>query len=95
MKIRDIKDEKIRELAIDNCERGYGFNDNLKDAFFWDESIEGHEFWSSVNKGNIPKIQTREAKLEQGLKDVKSQLIDAGYREDSLLILSLTNLLEV
>ena len=48
MKIRDIKDEKIREL-----------------------------------------------KLEQGLKEVKSQLIDAGYRKDSLLILSITNLLEV
>ena len=44
---------------------------------------------------DIKDKKTREAKLEQGLKDIKSQLIDAGYREDSLLILSITNLLEV
>ena len=95
MKIRDIKDEKIRELAIDNCDRGEGYDTNLKDAFGWFGTREGPAFWSYVNKGIIPKTQPRELKLEQGIKEHISQLIDSGYREDSLLILSITNLLEV
>ena len=78
MKIRDIKDEKIRELAIDNCDRGEGYGSELVIAFYWGRTKEGEEFWSDINKGNTPKIQTRELKLEQGI-----------------LILSLTNLLEV
>jgi|TARA_R110000787_G_scaffold44476_2_gene109190 hypothetical protein len=94
MKIRDIEDKEIRELAIDNCQRGHGYESELVSAFDWFSSKEGHEFWSDINKGNIPKTQ-RELKLEQGLKEHISQLIDAGYREDSLLILSITNLLEV
>ena len=53
MRIRDIKDKALRELAL-----------------------------------------KREQRLEQGLKDIQSQLIDGGMKEDSLIILSIKHLIE-
>lgn len=30
-------------------------NGNLIDAFDWSKALEGLDFWSSINKGNLPE----------------------------------------
>ena len=53
-----------------------------------------------MNEAQIDKIikkmidkDIKIVKLKQGLKDLKSQLIDGGMKSDSLIILSIKNLL--
>lgn len=50
MRIKDIKDEKIRALALKRCENGFGLESRLIDAFIWSDTPkeEGFDFWSKV-----------------------------------------------
>ena len=43
-----LKKESVYELFILNFNKGYG--ETLTNAFLWDTSNEGHEFWFNLNK---------------------------------------------
>jgi len=88
MRIRDIENKEIRELAIKNCDNGCDENTALNRAFYWYDSKEGENFWKVVYKGKSPTIkkQSRIELLEQTLRDIKSQLFDANKRETVLTI---------
>ena len=52
MKIKDIKDEEIRSLAMERMKACRGFNDDLytlSAAFLWANTTEGHKFWRNIN----------------------------------------------
>ena len=93
MRIRDIENKEIRELAIKRCKDGCDENTDLDLAFYWKESKEGKDFWDDVNEGDYTIIkeqsrteQSRIELLEQTLRDVKIQLFDVNKRETVLTI---------
>jgi hypothetical protein len=56
MKIKDIKDKELRELAELRYEEWIGSDATLDSHvinFKWDDTPEGHDFWRDVNKGII------------------------------------------
>ena len=91
MRIKDIKNKEIRELAIKNCDDGNDDvcdgNTDLEFAFTWRYTKEGGLFWNDVNEGRNPTIkQSRIELLEQTLREVKSQLFDVNKRETVLTL---------
>ncbi len=50
MKIKDIKDEKLRELALERSDFK-GDNIDLMEAFTWNKTPEGNDFW----KQSLPR----------------------------------------
>ena len=72
MKISDIKNKDLRLLAefrhlehvkLNNT-GGYNHDIRIKAAFDWRNTIEGHDFWTSVNNGKTPssfkKLESKE-----------------------------------
>ena len=56
MKIKDIKDVDTQRRAIVCKHRqAVSSDEDLKRAFVWRLTWEGHEFWKSVNEGVICK----------------------------------------
>ncbi len=56
MKIKDIKDVDTQRRAIVCKHRqSVSSDEDLKRAFVWRLTWEGHEFWKSVNEGVICK----------------------------------------
>ena len=48
--IRELAEKRIREQGNDD----YNPEKNtLRNAFYWDETEEGHDFWSAINEGNF------------------------------------------
>ena len=88
MRIKDIENKEIRELAIKRCDNdGSDENDHLITAFDWEDSKEGGFFWENVNAGKDPTIkQSRIELLEQILREVKSQLFDVNKKETVLTL---------
>lgn len=71
MLISEIKNKEVRELAefyartMPSACFGEGNKNVLDEAFFWRDTAEGHDFWSSVDDGeeiNLPP--TVPAKLD-------------------------------
>jgi len=62
MKISEIKDEKLRELALQRREesnwKDLSYNDSydLSWAFDWSKTPEGVDFWYKVNFGKITSL---------------------------------------
>lgn len=73
MLIKDIKDPKIKALAMkrrkERDKTHWVFADALPGAFYWENTPEGHDFWEKVNDGHfsaIPKpTRSRSAKTGQ------------------------------
>jgi hypothetical protein len=64
MKIEDIKDKDLRELARKRqLDSQWSDSDVLANAFGWEESPEGVEFWKSVCRGET-KVLTPSKELE-------------------------------
>ena len=63
MKIRDIKDPKVQQMAVveeikqrPNRKLDYILDDDLvREAFNWDDSLQGPMFWVSVANDKTPK----------------------------------------
>jgi len=87
MRIRDIENKEIRELAIKNCDDDHDENSDLYEAFSWRCAKEGQVFWGNVDEGKSPIIkQSRVELLEQTLREIKTQLFDVNKRETVLTI---------
>jgi hypothetical protein len=67
MKISEIKDKELRELA--ELRRGDKESDLLIYAFDWDDSPELFEFWNSVDIGLIINLSKPKQKINISLKD--------------------------
>ena len=60
MKISDIKDKKLRELAeLRHSQSGWVSSDELGAAFMWDRTLEGSEFWNSVDSCSITNLDSK------------------------------------
>lgn len=67
MKIKDLPKD-LKKLALDNQYKQHGSCDKNKriiDAFSWDETPEGFEFWHSVYEGDISKIEEEKPTIEE------------------------------
>lgn len=60
LQIKDIEDDKLRELALSRCSKGKGLNDKLITAFEWEYTPEGHKFWWDVDTKIITKLEDNE-----------------------------------
>ena len=65
IRINDIKDDELRELAYKRTLEDRGIetlkyikkrNVDLKECFKFEGAYEGHTFWWEVSEGNITKI---------------------------------------
>ena len=75
MRIRDIKDKKLRELAeLRRGNSGLVF-DNLIGCFDWDDTPEGGEFWASVDSCSITSLDSGSIyNKDRELKDLVNTL---------------------
>lgn len=59
MRIKDIQDEELRQLALERQSRFIGTsndNEDIISAFNWAETTEGGGFWYDVNQGIITSL---------------------------------------
>lgn len=87
MRIIDIKDKELRDLAIRCIEKDYVYytyflkTGELVFAFDWDNTEEGCEFWESVDDGHITSL----SKKYDTIKDsIVEEVIDS-FRVRSLV----------
>jgi hypothetical protein len=76
MRISDIKDKDLRELAeLRRGNSGLVF-DNLIGCFEWDDTPEGGEFWASVDDGKITELPRKHdlKELVDTLEDTLNKL---------------------
>ena len=66
MKISELK-SPYKELAELRRKNKDSF-DNLIEAFGWEKTPEGHDFWSSVDDGEHPPIPTESLKKLEAIK---------------------------
>jgi hypothetical protein len=62
MKISEIKDKELRELAElrrHDCQNK--FTDLLDEAFDWEESLEGSDFWGDVDDSTITSLPKQDS----------------------------------
>jgi hypothetical protein len=67
MKISEIKDKELRELA--ELRRGDGEYDELASAFNWEKTPEDDDFWYLVYIGVITSVPKPKQKINISLKD--------------------------
>jgi hypothetical protein len=85
MKIREIKNKELRELAESRIDKEYLLydeflkNNELTDAFYWRKTKEGWEFWNSVNKGIITELP----KEEENFKEIPNYYIGSKYKYEA------------
>lgn len=74
MRISEIKDKELRELAklrsVDN-------EDLLIMAFDWEKTTEGFNFWDKVNNGIITSI---EPKVDPIVESVRTKLLERSQK---------------
>jgi len=80
MKIRDIKNKELRELAKSRIDKDWNYNrflrtNDLDDAFEWSNTKEQDDFWDKVNDGKITELPKEERKQEILSKEEVNKLI--------------------
>ena len=85
MKISEIKDKGLRELAELRRKEDGGSSDPLSDAFSWGCTPECYDYWADVNEGEITTL-TKEptAESSEGLiamKDLRIHYLENENRE--------------
>jgi hypothetical protein len=71
MKISEIKDKELRELA--ELRRSGSGHDLLGAAFHWGTTPEGAQFWYDVFNGNRPTVTTEDSIVNQVIEKIKSR----------------------
>jgi hypothetical protein len=83
MKISDIKDKGLRELAElrrKECVK-YGDSAFLVYAFEWEKTLEGDDYWSDVNDGEITTLDKEPSEGLIAMKDLRIQYLENENRE--------------
>lgn len=57
MLIKDIKDKKLRDLALSRCDEGFNEYHLLAAAFTWSTTPEGENFWFGVDNETIHSVK--------------------------------------
>jgi hypothetical protein len=68
MRISEIKDKELRELAElrrHDCQNH--FPDLLDEAFDWEESLEGFDFWDDVDNGIITSLPKQDSPKQDSI----------------------------
>jgi len=79
MKISEIKNNELRRLAIKRrFESIWKETDILGDAFDWNETKEGREFWSDVNDGIITELSK-----EENFKEIPNYYLGSKYKYEA------------
>ena len=82
MKISEIKNKELRELAESRVDEKWDYKEFIKTnelgvAFHWGETEEGDEFWSSVAVGIITEppeeIQPEKSIAEKAFSNVSTE----------------------
>ena len=95
MRIQDIKDREVRELAIQRrYESDRPYKELLCDAFIWDATPERAEFWLKVNREGAKKETSEEILLDTigKYKDVV-EVLEARIKQLTEFNNSLINML--
>ena len=83
MKISDIKDKGLRELAeLRRKEFGkYLTSDLLYDAFVWRNTPEDNNYWLNVDDGKITTLDKEPSEGLIAMKDLRIQYLENENRE--------------
>ena len=83
MKISDIKDKGLRELAELRRKEDikYDYSDILNLAFEWDETPEDMDYWSDVYVGKITTLDKTPSEGLIAMKDLRIQYLENENRE--------------
>jgi hypothetical protein len=85
MKISDIKNKELRELAesrihVNYCDyEEFLKNNELGCAFYWTETKEGFEFWRGVFDGIITELP----KEEENFKEIPNYYLGSKYKYEA------------
>jgi hypothetical protein len=71
MKISEIKDKELRELA--ELKRGDKKTDLLRQAFTWGFTSEGTKFWYDVYNGTRTTVANEDSIVNQVIEKMKSR----------------------
>ena len=75
MRISDIKDKELRELAELRRDNSGLVFDDLMGCFAWDDTPEGGEFWASVDSCSITSLDSGSVyNKDRELKDLVNTL---------------------
>ena len=80
MKIRDIKNKELRDLAIRRMDEDCDNGDIIGAAFLWGSTIEGCRFWKSVNDGEITEIPKEE---KPDFKEIPNYYVGTTYKYEA------------
>ena len=84
MKISEIKNKELRELAESYIDEDFEYEmflrcNKLNDAFNWEKTKEGFEFWKSVNEGIITELPEE----EENFKEIPNYYIGSKYKYEA------------
>ena len=85
MKIREIENKELRELAESRIDKEHYLYDEflqtneLGYAFYWEKTKEGYSFWNSVNQGIITELP----KEEENFKEIPNYYLGSKYKYEA------------
>ena len=83
MKISEIKDKELRELAeLRRSELSRDTeHDFLKSAFVWHDAAEGHDFWANVYHGRITSLNPKQDSIVESVRHKLLERSKAGINK--------------
>ena len=82
MKISEIKDKELRELAeLRSSEQPKWKSDNLDNAFNWMNTKEGYGFWIGVSDGRITSLKPKQDSIVESVVDKFKSRSKAGIEK--------------
>jgi len=85
MKIRDIKNKELRELAESRINKEYPLYDiflktnELTEAFYWKKTKEGCDFWNNVDDGIITELPNE----DENFKEIPNYYLGSKYKYEA------------
>ena len=90
MKIRDIKNKELRELAESRIDKDFDYQNFLETnelfrAFEWSSTLEQFEFWDDVDEGKITELPKEEtlSKEKENFKEIPNYYLGSKYKYEA------------
>ena len=82
MKISEIKDKELRELAeLRRSESDWKYSDILDSAFSWYNTKEGADFWDDVDEGRITSLNPKQDPIVESVRQKLLERSKAGINK--------------
>ena len=82
MKISEIKDKELRELAeLRRSESDWKYSDILDSAFSWYNTKEGADFWDDVDEGRITSLKPKQDPIVESVRQKLLERSKAGINK--------------